>query len=280
MVSVPKMAQTRFIAAAIAGHCAIAAWLPAQALKPQSVSEFECYVQAAESRMAGRQTFLTVDATPGQVQDLMRSAKVATVPGNGPNPHKITGAMIYDWIGTIFVPGATVEQTVHMLQDYDHRAEYFREVIAASKLRCRTGEDRFGSSMRLKEPALIDTDSDVVWERVDARHWRCRMYSTRVQEIGKQHNYLFRLNSYWRFAETDKGVFVEGETITLSGEFGSLMRTLGSLAGINPEKSLRKTLESIRETLVARKEFPAPPPGLPDCGPAVKAPACTLQSSR
>jgi hypothetical protein len=265
------MAQTRFVAAAIAGHCAIAAWLPAQGLKPQSASEYECYVQSAESRMAGRKTFLTADAS---------TAKVLTVPGNGTNPHKIAGAMVYDWIGTVFVPGATVDQTVRMLQDYDHRSEYFRGVIAASKLNCRTGGERFGFSMRLKEPAVVDTDSDVVWERVDARHWRCRSYSTKVQELGKQHNYLLRLNSYWRFAETEKGVFVEGETITLSGEFGSLMRTLGSLAGINPEKSLKKSLESIRETLVGRKEFPAPPAGLPDCGPPVKTPACTLQSAR
>jgi hypothetical protein len=280
MDAVPKMAQTRFIAAAIAGHCAIAAWLPAQVVKPQTVSDYECYVQSAESRMAGRKTFLAADASPSQIQDLVRGAKIVTVPGSGSNPHKISGGMVYDWIGTVFIPGATVEQTVHMLQDYDHRAEYFHEVLASSKLMCRTGEDRFGFTMRLKEPAVLDVESDVTWERVDAGHWRCRSYSSKVQEIGKQHGYLLRLNSYWRFAGTEKGVFVEGETVTLSGEFGSLMRTLGSLAGINPEKSLKKSLESIRETLGARKEFPSPATGRPECEPPVKAPACTLQSTR
>jgi len=260
-----KMPQTRFIAAAIAGYGAIAAWLPAQGLKPQTAQEYESYVQSAESRMAARKTFLAADASPAQIQDLVRGAKIVTIPGNGSNPHKIAGAMVYDWIGTVFIPGATVERTVRMLQDYDHRAEYFRDVIAASKLMCRAGEDRFGFTMRLKEPAVLDVESDVTWERVDATHWRCRSYSRKVQEIGKQHGYLLRLNSYWRFAGTEKGVFVEGETVTLSGEFGSLMRTLGSLAGINPEKSLKKSLESIRETLGARSEFPAPPSGMPEC---------------
>ena len=62
--------------------------------------------------------------------------------------------------------------------------------------------------------------------------------------MGKDHGYLRRLYSYWRFAETDKGVFVEAETITLSDEFGAVTRTLGSaLMGINPEKSLKHSLD-------------------------------------
>ena len=33
---------------------------------------------------------------------------------------------------------------------------------------------------------------------------------------------------------------MEGQSITLSGEFNALLRTLGSWMGINPEKSLKK----------------------------------------
>jgi hypothetical protein len=63
-----------------------------------------------------------------------------------------------------------------------------------------------------------------------------------VSEVGKDHGYLRRLNSYWRFAETPKGVFVEAETITLSDEFGSVTRLMGSaLMGIN-----RRSLSSTR----------------------------------
>jgi len=135
--------------------------------------------------------------------------------------------------------------------------------------------------MTLKEPAVIETDSDVVWERVDQHRWRCRSLSTRVREIGKQHHYLVRLNSYWRFAETDKGLYVQGETITLSGEFGSFMRTLGSLAGINPEKSLRKTLEQMRESQVKPGlEFARPGAGLPDCGEPYRSAGCPASASR
>lgn len=244
--------------------------LPAQSLKPASLQEFDCYVHSAEERMARQPP-----VSPAE------SGSIATTPGNGDNPHKITGAMIYDWIGTVFIPGATLERTVRMLQDYDHRARYFPEMITAARLLCRTGEDRFGFTMRLKEPSVIDTEGDVVWERIDAQHWRCRSYSTKVNEVGKQHGYLYRLNSYWRFAELPHGVYVEGHTITLSGEFGSFMRTLGSLAGINPEKSLRKTLASMRETMQKQgMEFSKPRDGMPDCGEPIRPPVCTLPQSR
>jgi len=275
------MNKSGFLVFAVACRLAIPAWLPAQRLKPETIAEYDCYVQSAESRMAARQAFLTADSDPALLQQLMRGATVQTVLGNGPNPHKISGAMLYDWIGSVFIPGTTVARTVAMLQDYDHRARYFSEVIATSKLLCRTGEERFGFTMRLKEPAVIDSENDVVWERVDAHRWRCRSYSTKVTEIGKEHGYLLRLNSYWRFAETEKGVFAEGQTITLSGEFGALMRSLGSMVGINPEKSLKKSLGSMRESLLKPgMEFAAPPAGTPACGEPVHPVGCNLQSSR
>jgi hypothetical protein len=167
-----------------------------------------------------------------------------------------------------------------MLQDYNHRAEYFPETISASKLLCLTGTDHFQYSMRMKEPAILDVDSDVVWTRVNAQTWRCRSVSTRVAEVGKDHGYLRRLNSYWRFADTGKGVLVEAETITLSDEFGAMTRMLGSaLMGINPEKSLRHSLTSMsRSVLKPGMETPKPPAGLPACGEPVPAAQCPVMS--
>jgi hypothetical protein len=67
---------------------------------------------------------------------------------------------------------------------------------------------------------------------------------------------------------------VEAETITLSDEFGSMTRMLGSaLMGINPEKSLRHSLTSMRESVLKPGlEIPKLPAGLPACGePAARA---------
>jgi len=240
--------------AALAALAGSAPWLPAQRLKPESLQEFAAYVQSAEVRIAARRD--SPHAGPS----------VRTAPGNGANPHRIAGAMVYDWIGTIFIPGVPVDRLVRMLQDYDHRSEYFPDVVASARLLCRSGAGSFGFTMRLKEPVVADVDSQVEWERLDEHRWRCRSISGDVREIGTHHGYLYRLNSYWRFLDDGRGVAVEGETVTLSDEFGAVMRTLGSLAGVNPEKSLKRTLNSMREAVLSRREFAPPPEGLPECG--------------
>jgi hypothetical protein len=258
--------------------------LPAEELTARTVRDFECYVKAAEGRMDARKAFLFAESDGALNEQLVRGRKVQTIPGNGANPHDVTGGQIYDWVGSVFIPGATLDRTIRMLQDYDHRAQYFSEVLSASKLICHTGTEHFRFTMRLKEPAVIDTENDVVWERVGPRRWRCRSYSTSVREIGRQHGYLQRLYSYWRFAETDMGVYAEGQTITLSGKFGSMTRALGSaLLGINPEKSLKRSLSSMRETaLKPDLEFAPSPAASPGCGEPFKPDGCasTLTTAR
>jgi hypothetical protein len=261
----------------------LAAGLSAQPSKPQTQREFDCYVQSAEARMDARKAFVLADSDTALNTQLVREKAVRTIAANGANPHSLSGGQLYDWIGAVFIPGTSLEKLVRMLQDYDHRPNYFPETIATSKLLCRTGKDHFRYTMRMKEPAVIDVESDVVWERVDARRWRCRSYSTKTAEVGKDHGYLRALDSYWRFAETDAGVYVEAETITVSDEFGAMTRALGSmLMGINPEKSLKHSLTSMRESVSKPGlEIPALPEGLQECGAAVPRPGgCASASSR
>ncbi|HEV2425989.1 MAG TPA: hypothetical protein VGZ29_14260 [Terriglobia bacterium] len=256
------------IGAVVAASClAIPCSLGAQQLKPETVRDFECYVQTAEQRMAARQAFLLADSEPALNDQVVRAHRIETVPGYGSNPHKVSGGLVFDWIGTVFIPGTNLEQTLRMLQDYDHRAQYFSETIASSKLLCRRGDGQFRYTMRLKEPAVMDVESAVLWERLDPHRLRCASYSSEVRPVGKDKGYLRMLNSYWRFAENSNGVYVEGETVTLSDPFSSLMRGLGSLMGINPEKSLRHSLESMRETLgKSGMQFPGPATGAAECG--------------
>jgi hypothetical protein len=249
--------------------------IPAGQPKPRTQHEFECYVQSAEARMNARQAFVLADTDTALNNQLVREKRVQTIAPNGANPHKLTGGHLYDWIGSVFIPGANLEKLVRMLQDYDHRATYFPETIATSKLLCRTGKNHFRYTMRMKEPAVIDVESDVVWEQVDTHRWRCRSYSLKTEEVGKDHGYLRQLYSYWRFSETGKGVYVEAETITLSDEFGGMTRALGSaLMGINPEKSLKHSLESMRGSILKLGlDIPALPEALPECGAAVPRPS-------
>jgi len=258
-------------------------WLAAGQPKPETQRGFDCYVQSAEARLDARKPFLLADSDATLNGQLISEKRVATIAANGANPHRLPGGHLYDWIGAVFIPGARLDRLVRMLQDYDHRASYFPETISTSKLLCRTGTEHFSYTMRMKEPAVIDVDSDVVWERVDDHRWRCRSYSTKTAEVGKDHGYLRKLYSYWRFAEVEKGVYVEAETITLSDEFGGMSRALGSmLMGINPEKSLKHSLEAMRESVLKTNlDIPTPSQGVAACGiPAARPSDCTMPAAR
>jgi hypothetical protein len=253
----------------------IAAGLPAQQLKPETEREFACYVQSAEARMEAAKPFLLSDSDSALNERLVQAQQIPVIPANGPDPHKIAAGQVYDWVGLAFIPGGTLDRTIRMLQDYDHRTQYFPEILSASKLFCRAGDNRFRFIMRLKEPIVADVESEVVWERLDPHRWRCRSYSTAVKEIPKERGYVLRLVSYWRFSETDKGTYVQAETITLSREFGGFTRALGSMMGLSPEKSLKHTLASMRESLLKPGlQFASPPAGAAACGDVFQPGGC------
>src|SRR5689334_5434615 len=98
--------MTRFLP--LAAMWIAAAALRSQTPKPESLSAFGCYVQSAESRMAARRTFLLVDADPSRLTAVVREKKIVITPGSAANPHKIPNAMIFDFVGSVFIPGATV----------------------------------------------------------------------------------------------------------------------------------------------------------------------------
>lgn len=263
------------LAVAIGFGFVVAQTLPAQ---PPASRTFNCFARAAETRVRSRAGFLLADSDASLRDQVFRLRRVVTVAAQRGNPQKADDGLIHDWIGTVFVPGIHLDRLIPVLQDYDRRAVYFSEILSSSKLLCRNGS-HFRSEMRLKEPAPIDTENDVVWERVDAYRWKSTSYSTRVREAGGDHEYLLRLNSYWRFSEADEGVYVEAETLTLSGQFGAFLRTLGSVAGISPETSLKRSLDLIRR--IAKSAVPAAiPDAFGTCEVVIQPPECPAGKSR
>src|ERR1019366_6537195 len=105
------------------------AGLRAQQLKPETARQFDCYVQTAEARMDARKAFLLADADTALNEQMVRGQKVRTIEANGPNPHKLAGGRLYDWIGAVFIPGATLDRLIRMLQGYDHRERDFPETL-------------------------------------------------------------------------------------------------------------------------------------------------------
>jgi hypothetical protein len=251
--------------------------LPAEAagLKPEAVQGFDRYVHLTEQRMQGELqpggVFLYVDGLPEVRRNdayarLQRgevlSSRLQTRDAEG-RVHT-PGALIHHWVGTVFIPGASLPQVLTLLHDYDHHSLYYSPDVVQSKALEHTGND-FKVYLRLTRKKIVtvvlDTEYDVHYEPLDAARAQSRSYSTRIAEVehpgdahevtltpGEDHGFLWRLDSFWRYFETDHGVYVQCEAISLTRDIPTGLNWLiAPFTESIPKESLEFTLRSTRE---------------------------------
>jgi hypothetical protein len=184
-------------------------------------------------------------------------------------PIAVPGGLIHHWIGTAFVPGATLAQTLAFMQDYDHKVEYFKPDIVRSKILKHEGDDYF-VLLRFYQKKIIttviDTDQEVHYHMVDQTHAWSRSNATRVQEVdnpgksderlepeGHDRGFVWKLNTFWRFEEKDGGTYLECQAISLSRDIPTgLGWMVGSFVSSVPRESLTFTLTTARAALAKK----------------------------
>jgi len=187
----------------------------------------------------------------------------------------VPGGMIHHWIGTVFIPGATLTQTLSLEEDYDHHQEYFRPDVVRSKTLRRNNND-FLVLLRLRKKKIItvilDTDHEVHYAMVSQTQAWSRSRTTRIQQVedagqpgehllpeGRDGGFLWRMNTYWRFEEKDGGTYVECQSISLTRDIPiGLGWMIGPLVTSIPRESLSFTLATTRSVLLQRIGKQAP----------------------
>ena len=246
------------------------------AQSPKTVDAFDHYIAAAERRVTearGKsQTFLQSDTlSAGQRDDMMARLRQGEVviEKQGETPSEIPGGLIHDWVGTVLLPKVTVARVLALVQDYDHLTRYYSPDVMRSRLISRKGDD-FQVFMRLRKHKVItvvlDTEYAVHYGRLDATHQYSFSRSTRVSETedpgtlnekavpaGKDHGFMWRLNSYWAFEQVDDGVLVECEAVSLTRDIPTgVAWMIGPFVNTIPRESLQFTLEAMRKALGER----------------------------
>jgi hypothetical protein len=247
-------------------------------LTPEAVQGFDQYVRLTEGRMQRELlpggNFLWVDAMaqPSRIEAYARlqrgeviSSSLRTVDPSGRSA--TPGALIHHWVGTVFVPGASLRQVLALLQDYDRHSEYYKPQVVKSKTVERTGND-FKVFLRLRREKIVtvvlDTEYAVHYHQLDALQAFSESYSTRIAEVthpdepseqilppGQGQGFLWRLNSYWRFSEANHGVYIQCEAVSLTRDIPTGLSWLVTpfIESI-PEESLEFTLLSTRSALL------------------------------
>jgi hypothetical protein len=249
-------------------------------LQSRTVEAFNRYVQLTESRMdsetARREPFLWVDALPRERRATayaqLREGKVVIERletfDNGKRID-VPGGLIHHWIGTVFIPGATLAQTLSLEQDYNHHQDYFQPDVIRSKILRHDGGD-FLVGLRFYKKKIIttilDTEHEVHYTAVDSTRASSRSHTTRIQEVenagkpderlepeGNDRGFLWRMNTYWRFEEKDGGTYVESQSISLTRDIPvGLGFLIGPFVTRVPRESLTFTLSTTRAAVLRR----------------------------
>jgi hypothetical protein len=251
-----------------AGYALAAAMVGAAELKSRTVQAFDEYVRGVEARLDEElkgPTFLWSDQSP-QRKGVVRQGEVVAESVTGKNPKAVPNGLIHDWIGAVFIPGATLEKTLQLVEDYNHHKDVYQPEVVDSRLVNRNGND-FKIHLRLLKKKVItvvlDTYYDVHYTQLDKTRWYSRSYSTRIQEVenagkanervlaaGNDHGFLWRLDSYWRFTERDGGVYMECEAVSLTRDIpAGLAWLIAPIIRQLPRESLINTLRKTREAL-------------------------------
>jgi hypothetical protein len=244
-------------------------------LQPRTVAAFDRYVRVSEAQMTS-DPFLRIDGLresdrTGRLTDLKRGDiwidRVVTQDAG--KSIDVPGGLIHHWVGAVFISGATVDQALTLLQDYDHHADIYQPRVTRSKLVSRSGDVfqaflRF--SMKKVITVVVHTDNEARFMRLAPDRAQSRIYSLRIAEIdnpdtpqerenpvGHDGGYLWRLYTYWRFLERDGGTYLQCEAITLTRGipigFGWLV---GPFVTSIPRESLEFTLLKTKERLTRR----------------------------
>ncbi|NUP93254.1 MAG: hypothetical protein HUU36_10420, partial [Candidatus Omnitrophica bacterium] len=148
-------------------------------------------------------------------------------PQNEP-PH----GLIHHYEGAVFIPGVTVSQVLSVVQNYDQHKRYYAPEVMDSKTLSREGNEFLVRLRLLKKKivtVVLETEHKVRYKQVDPKKWESVSRSVKVSEVehpgsdreeqnpqGMGNGFVWRLDSFWRFLESDGGVFVECTSVSLS----------------------------------------------------------------
>lgn len=247
-------------------------------LKPRTLEAYDRYIAETDAKMQPRwagDQFLWFDDSPDIRARLMAGAVVAQ-PVAGSGVASVPGGLIQDWIGAVFIPKTTLEETLRVVQDYPQHVEWYRPDIAEVKVLSHTGGDYLIRTRIVKSKFFItdvlQVDNAIHYVTLDSKRVYSRSSSQRIVEIsnpgkanekelppGHDRGLMWRIAGYWFFAEADGGVYITSESVTLTRDIPFLMgKMLGPILHELPAEALKTSLEQTRKAIENQPRLAAP----------------------
>jgi len=211
--------------------------------------------------------FLQLDQSPAQLRKVQRG-EVSVSQIKTPAAQRILHGLIHDWIGTVFIPDATVADVLTVARNYDQYPKWYGPTIAQANVLDRSvGQDRY--TIRYVRTVLwvtvvMEAEYESHYFPLDETNGYSATRSVRINEIqdygrpGQRKapaddgsGYLWRTYTVSRYQQRDNGVFIEQENIALGRSIPAAFRwvvepAVRHLAKDLLEKSLQQTRDAVR----------------------------------
>lgn len=255
----------RFMAIGAAMLLSTVSFLAAEQPTPAAVAGFNDYVGRVEARLAGQHKSTDGFLAPVD-RARVRSGDVVIEHLTPATTKELPGALMQDWRGTAFVPGAKGEDFERVMRNFEIFPRiYSPEVLKASVQ--TLGTNHYQVKMRVRQQHVVtvvmDMTYDTTFGRLDAEHGYSLSRSTQITEIDaagtpqervlsvdEDHGYLWRLNNYWSYEEGDGGLYIQVESVSLSRAAPKgLGWMIGPFIKNVPRESLEFTVRATRDAL-------------------------------
>jgi hypothetical protein len=251
--------------------------LAAADLQERTRQAFERYAQTTEARIEqelkepGRGLWMDrlADAARADAARRLRAGEVVVARLESRAQGKsieIPDGKVHHWVGTVFIPGATLARTIEMVQGYEHYPRIYQPAIRRSAIVARDGPNfKVSMQMFMKKviSVVLNADFDVVYRSLGPMRMYVPSVATRIAEVenpdtpqsrekpvGHDNGFLWRFNNYCLFEERDGGTYMQCESVSLSRTIPiGLGWLIGPFVTSIPRESLTFTLTAARRHL-------------------------------
>ncbi|HTZ59344.1 MAG TPA: hypothetical protein VMB49_14650 [Acidobacteriaceae bacterium] len=231
---------------------------------PEAISAFNAYVNALEARLAKQHhsadTFFYPPLTP-EIEKRLQQGEFIIESVTPSTASSLPGALLHDWRGTAFAPGATAADFERLLKNISSYPQYYAPQVLQARVLSQQG-DHLQALMRVRQKhvltVVLDTTYDITFGHLDAQHGWSSSRSIKISEIespgtsseralgpNEDHGFLWRLNSYWTYEEKDGGLYLQIESVSLTRSIpAGLNWIISPFIQKIPRESLEFTLQA------------------------------------
>jgi len=244
-------------------------------LQEKTLTAWDVYVRLTEERIQEElnsstgflaQDFQSVPKAQME-RDAVLSGKILVEKMKTLNPRgrkiKVPAGTLHHWRGSVFIPDVELETVLAQVRNPAKQKDLQEDVLESKIL--EENDDSLRLYLKLRRSKIVtmtyNTEHLVEYQRHGEGLASSRSIATKIAELedpgtpserekpeGKDHGFLWKLNSYWRYQQVEGGVLVECESLTLSRGVPVILAPFVKpiTTGVARE-SMQRTLSSMRD---------------------------------